>query len=91
MKFAIGVKVGTLLNAHTRNVRYQSKSNTTITDFVMKEASKRFFNKSRIVGTARIGFGHFSLYGSYALTPLIKDGQGPVVHPYSIGLTLSGL
>ena len=91
LKFAIGVKVGTLLSAHTRNTKFQSKSGTTLNDYTMKEASKRFLNKTRISGMARVGMGHFTLFGSYQFTPLIKDGLGPVVRPFSIGLTLSGL
>ena len=90
-KFAVGVKVGTMLTAHTRNAKFQSKSGTTINDYVMKESSKRFFNKNRLSVMGRVGVGHFSLYGSYQLTTLFKDGLGPEVRPYSIGLTLSGL
>ena len=90
-KFALGVKVGTMLNAHTRNVKYEDKDGNTLNDYTMKEASKRFFNKNRLVGTARIGYGHFTLYGSYQFTTLFKDGAGPQVKPFSIGLTLSGL
>ena len=91
LKLAIGVKVGTLLNAHTRNTKLQTKAETSVNDYVMKESSKRFFNKSRISGMVRVGYGHFSLFGSYSFTPLFKDGLGPVVRPFSIGLTLSGL
>ncbi len=90
-KAAIGVKVGMLINAHTRNTKFQNKGGTSLNDFVMKESSKRFFNKNRISATARFGYSHFTLFGSYQLTPLFKDGLGPVVRPYSIGLTLSGL
>ncbi|HEV7779948.1 MAG TPA: outer membrane beta-barrel protein [Chitinophagaceae bacterium] len=90
-KFAIGVKVGTLINAHTRNTKLQNKTGTTLNDYVMKEASKRFFNKQRLSAMGRIGMGHFTLFGSYQFTPLFKDGLGPEVRPYSIGLTLSGL
>jgi hypothetical protein len=90
-KGAIGIKVGTLINAHTRNVKFESKSGTTINDYVMKESSKRFFNKNRLSGMVRLGYGHFTVYGSYQFTPLLKDGSGPEVRPYSIGLTLSGL
>jgi hypothetical protein len=90
-KWAVGLKVGTLLNAHTRNTKYESKSGTAISAATMKESSKRYFNKSRIAATARIGVGHISVFGSYALTPLIRDGAGPVVKPYTIGLTISGL
>ncbi len=91
MKFAIGVKVGTLINAHTRNTKFQSKTNTSLNDFIMKESSKRFFNKNRLSVMGRVGMGHFSLYGSYQLSTLFKDGMGPVVKPFSIGITLSGL
>lgn len=90
-KFAAGIKVGTMLNAHTRNVKFQNKADQTVNDYTMKEASKKFFNKTRFVGQLRVGYGHFTIYGSYQFSPLIKDGLGPVVRPYSIGLTLSGL
>ncbi len=91
VKVALGVKVGLLLTAHTRNTKFENKTNTVINDYVMKEASKRFMNKTRISGMARIGYANFSLYGSYQFTPLFKDGLGPKVNPFSIGLTLSGL
>jgi hypothetical protein len=91
LKFAIGVKVGTLLNAHTRNAKLEDKGNSTINDYVMKESSKKFFNKTHLSMSGRIGYGHWSLYGSYQLTPLFRDGLGPVVKPFSIGVTLSGL
>jgi hypothetical protein len=90
-KAAVGVKVGTMINAHTRNTKLQDKSGSTISDHVMKEASSKFFNKNRLSVMGRVGYSHFSLYASYQVTPLFKDGQGPEVRPFSIGLTLSGL
>jgi hypothetical protein len=90
-KAAMGVKVGTMINAHTRNAKLQNSSGNLINEFTMKESSKRFFNKNRLVVMARAGYGNFTLYGSYQVTPLLKDGSGPEVRPYSIGLTLSGL
>ena len=39
----------------------------------------------------RLGFGHFTLYGSYAITPLFKEGNGPDINPLTVGLNLSGL
>jgi hypothetical protein len=83
--------VGALINAHTRNTKLQDKNNQFLNDFVTKESSKHFFNKSRIAVTGRLGYSHFSLFGSYQVTPVFRDGMGPVVRPYSIGLTLSGL
>jgi len=91
LKAAIGVKVGYLINAHTRNTKYENKAGNTINDFTMKEATTKFFNKTRLSAMGRIGYGHITLFGSYAFTPLIKDGLGPIVHPFSVGINLSGL
>jgi hypothetical protein len=90
-KFAVGVKVGLLINAHTRNKTFQTKSGALLNDYTMKEASKSYFNTTRLAGTARVGWGHFSLFGSYQITALFKEGVAANVRPYSIGLTLSGL
>ena len=90
-KVALGAKIGTMLNAHTKGKNFQSKSGTTINAFTVKETSKRFFNTTRLSGTARVGYGNFSLFANYQITNLIKDGAGPVIHPYTLGLTLSGL
>lgn len=90
-KAAIGVKVGTMINAHTRNTQYQDKSGNSLSEHVQKESSTKFFNKNRLSAMARVGYGHFTLFGSYQLTALFKDGEGPVVKPFSIGITLSGL
>lgn len=91
LKAAIGIKVGYLLNAHTLNKDLQSSSGSTINSYSMKEFSKHFFNNNRISAMGRFGLGHFTLFGSYQFTQLLKDGKGPEVRPYSIGLTLSGL
>lgn len=90
-KFAVGVKVGTMINAHTRNKEFQNKDGNTLNSYTMKETSKRFFNTTRLVGTARVGLGHFTLYGAYQITSLFKEGVAAEIRPYSIGLTLSGL
>jgi hypothetical protein len=91
VKAALGVKAGLLLNAHTKGTTLQNKSGTTVNDYKEKIFNKRYFNKQRISATVRIGFGHFSLFGSYQLTPLFKEGVAPAIRPYSVGLTLSGL
>lgn len=90
-KFAIGFKAGTLFNAHTRNAKLESRSGTVLNDYIMKESSSRFFNKSRFTAMARVGYGHFSVYTSMQLNPTIRDGFGPTAKPFAVGLTLSGL
>ena len=90
-KIAIGAKVGTLLNAHTKGKTLQNKYNQTLNPYTEKINKKIFFNNTRVAATARVGIGNFSLFGSYQVSTLLKDGAGPDIHPYQIGLCLSGL
>jgi len=89
-KFALGVKVGALLDAHTK--AKVDLDTDGFGGYVTKDKDKKFFNGTRFSGTARIGYGHFSVFGTYQINNFFKDGVGPAgIHPYSIGLTLSGL
>jgi len=90
-KAAIGLRVGTMLNAHTKNKTYETASGSTLLDYTMKESSKKFFNTTRLSAIARVGYGHFTLFGSYQITTLLKEGVGAEIRPFSIGLNLSGL
>lgn len=90
-KAAIGVKVGTLVNVHTKGKTLQNKSGTTINTYTEKETNKRYFNGTRIAATARVGYGIFSVFGSYQLTNLLKDGVGPDLKPFQVGICISGL
>lgn len=91
LKFALGAKIGTLLNAHTKAKNLQNSSGSLLNSYTMKLASKRYFNSTRLSGTARVGIGVFSLFGSYQINTLLKEAAGPEIHPYTIGLTISGL
>ncbi len=91
VKVALGLRVGTMLAAWTKGKTLQNSSGSTVNDYIEKEKSKKFFNTTRISATARLGYGHFSLFGSYALTSLFKEGVGPQMNAMSIGITLSGL
>ncbi|MEO7802309.1 MAG: outer membrane beta-barrel protein, partial [Ginsengibacter sp.] len=91
LKLALGAKVGTLINAHTKGKTLQNKNNQTINSYLQKENSKKFFNSTRLMGTARVGYGVFSLFGSYQLNNVLKDGVGPDMKSYQIGITISGL
>ena len=92
-KAAIGLKVGMLLNQHTKGKDALDATGNTLygLTYISKESNKRFINSTRVAATARIGFGNFSIDGSYQITNFLKQGVGPAIHPYSIGLTLSGL
>ena len=90
-KIAVGVKVGTMLNGHTKGKTLQNKSNTTINAYTEKISKRTYFNSTRLAATARVGIGNFSLFGSYAITSLVKDVSGAAIRPYQFGLCLSGL
>lgn len=90
-KVAVGAKAGFLLSAHTKGKNLQDRNGNTVNSYIQKEKDKEFINKTRLSGTARVGFGHFSLFGSYSFTSLFKEGMGPTIRPVTIGLTLSGL
>ncbi|MDB5200044.1 MAG: PorT family protein [Chitinophagaceae bacterium] len=90
-KMAIGLKAGTVINAHTKGKDLQNKNNTLINSYIEKENSKKYFNGTRFMGTARIGYGIFSLFGAYQLNNVLKDVAGPPMKLYQVGITLSGL
>ncbi|HET9055552.1 MAG TPA: outer membrane beta-barrel protein [Chitinophagaceae bacterium] len=89
-KVALGVKVGTMINAHTKAKVTRDANNEG--GYTIKITDRNHFNSLRLAATARIGYGVFSLFGSYQINQLIKDGAGPVdVRPLTIGVTISGL
>ncbi|MBK9402029.1 MAG: outer membrane beta-barrel protein [Bacteroidetes bacterium] len=59
-----------------------------------REKSKRRdeFNTEpfRYDATFRIGYEHYTLYASYAINGLFKDGRGPTLHPFQVGINLFG-
>lgn len=91
VKFALGAKIGTLLSAHVKGKELEDKNGNTILDYIQKEKNKDFFNKNRFSLMGRVGYGHFTLFTTYSITPLFKEGLGPNIRPMTFGLTLSGL
>lgn len=94
-KIALGAKVGVQVSSHTKGKRWVDKNGDLIAGFddkyVRKDKDKFFFNGNRLVGMARVGYGNLSLFGTYQIGSLIKEGLGPQVKPFTIGLTISGL
>lgn len=91
LKAAIGVKVGTAINVHTKGKTLQNKNGSTVSNYVEKLSDKSFFNSTRLSATARVGYGNYSLFASYQINGLLKDGVGPVIRPLQVGICLSGL
>ena len=90
-KIAVGVKVGTMVDGYTKAKNLQNSANQPINNFIEKEVSKKYFNTTRLATTARVSYGVFGVFGQFQLNALIKNGLGPDVHPFTIGLVLSGL
>lgn len=91
-KIAVGLKIATLLNAHTKGKELQSSDGSKLNDVVEKINSKSYFNTTRVAATARVGYGNFSIFGSYNLNPsLFKDNTTAPMKLLQVGLTLSGL
>ncbi len=92
-KAALGVKVGTLLKSYTKGKNLVTKSGSSIfgPGYISKESDKRFFNGTMLAVTGRVGYGIFSIDAGYQFNGVLKDGVGPSMNKFSIGITLSGL
>lgn len=92
-KAAIGAKVGTLINAHTKGKDLVDKNGKTIygNKYILKENEKHFINSTRLAITARVGYGNVSIHAGYQVATFLKESAGPEIRPFSIGITLSGL
>ncbi|MEX1203599.1 MAG: outer membrane beta-barrel protein [Ferruginibacter sp.] len=91
LKAAVGIKFGTLLNAHTKGKNLRNSSGNSINTRTDKVLSKNYFNSTRLAATARVGYGNFTLFGAYGLTGIFKDGVAANMNSLQIGLTISGL
>jgi Outer membrane protein beta-barrel domain len=91
IKVALGLKLGTLINAHTKGKTLQNAAGTKLNGNAVKETAKPYFNGTRIAATARVGYGIFSIFGSYNFTNIFKDGVAPDTKLIQIGLCISGL
>ena len=92
-KWSIGAKVGTMISGYTKGKDLQNKDGQSLygDKYIEKEKDRKFLNNLRLAPTVRVGLGNFTLYGAYQITSLFREGQGPDVRPFSIGLCLSGL
>ena len=85
-KAAIGLSIGTLLGAHTKALK--SIEGTNVKE---KIGTKRYISPWNFAATARVGWGNFSVFGSYNLTNVFKENAGPPITPMSVGICITGL
>jgi hypothetical protein len=91
VKIAVGVKIGTLLNAHSKGKTLVNASGTKLKDYTEKLTSKSYFNTSRLAVTARVGYGNFSVFGSCNITQVFKDKVATNMSLLQVGINLAGL
>lgn len=91
IKVALGARVGTLLNAHTKGKTLRDASGNTINSAIQKISARSYFNSNRLAATFRIGYGNYTLFGAYMLTPVLKDGAGADMRLLQVGFSFSGL
>lgn len=55
-----------------------------------KVKNRTDFNMSpfRMNAVARIGYGDFTLFASYSLTPMFDKDKGPELYPFTVGISL---
>lgn len=77
-----GVIGGVNIGSHTK-VKYEHSKN--------KDHGSFSINPFKYALTARIGIKDVSLFANYNLSPLFKDGRGPEIYPFTIGISLCNL
>jgi hypothetical protein len=92
-KAALGFKVGTLLKSYTKGKDWVNKGGGSLygPTYIAKESNKKFMNGTMLAVTGRLGYGIVSLDAGYQFNGVLKDGTGPTMNKFSIGLTISGL
>lgn len=58
-------------------------------EFEQKEKGTYGLNSFKLDATARLGYGNWGAYASYALLPVFDTGKTTAVHPLTFGLTLN--
>jgi len=76
---SMGVIGGLKIGSHTK-VEINGTKNKDHNDFNI--------NPFRGGSTVRLGYKGFNIYGTYYFTPFFKDGRGPSMDPFTIGIGL---
>jgi len=84
-RMALGVKVGVLINAHTK---YKGDDLITGKKTKLKEGNVPNIATWRFGPTVQIGYKWINLIGYYSVTTLFDENAGPEIYPISIGLAL---
>lgn len=78
----VGLLSGLRIGTHTKAITENGKRATD------KNFGASSMNPFKVDLMARIGWGKINLYGKYSLTELFKEGRGPELTPFSVGICL---
>ncbi len=80
---AAGVIGGLKLGSSTKQI-------FTINDHTYETIRKDDYNlfPFKLDATVRIGYGDFTLFGTYSLTPLFENKKGPELYAFSVGVRI---
>lgn len=81
-QLGLGAYGGLLLSARTKIKTTDGEKIKHFDDFNL--------NKFRYGLAAELGYGWFNIYATYAISDMFAKGQGPILTPVSVGLTLVG-
>jgi len=82
---ATGVVVGWRIGS-----RLKQKYTISGEDYKPKVISDFNMNPFRYSAIARVGYGKFNLYATYALNTLFEENKGPEVYPFAMGVQVVG-
>lgn len=85
LHLAAGMTFSYMIGSHTKHVYYEGSEKVKT-----KEFNDFHLTPFRYELSARIGFSNYTLFANYALSELFRDKQGPVLHPWSFGITVVG-
>jgi hypothetical protein len=81
--FSTGIIGSLRVDTHTK-VKYRVDGKKKKT----KEPDDYYLRDFRFAGTVRMGYRWINLFATYDLQPLFKDGRGPELYPFSVGIGL---
>lgn len=57
-------------------------------EFLEKRKDDYNINPFKLDATVRIGYGAFTMFGTYSLTPLFENNKGPALNAFSVGVRI---
>lgn len=80
---AVGGMASYRVGSKTKQIFSQNGS-----DYKVKNRTDFNMNPFRFSAVARIGYGDFTLFAAYSLTPIFEKDKGPELYPFTVGISL---